>query len=212
MPRTNTFLDYGGLIFNYEFNRQTLLRAHNIALDSINSEGFPVGLIELANTHDDVINDYLKARQDCTEWSIEQIIRLMLRRLGINSADLSSQLSEIYKLNDHDATPKGDAKRILTDLAKTRKLGIISNLPHDSLLSELEEYGMRELFDTITISYQVGVRKPHKDIYLEAMRRARAFPENSLFVSHDEIEVIGAREVGMEAVLTDSLEEVIGVI
>ncbi|MCX6750405.1 MAG: HAD-IA family hydrolase, partial [Candidatus Pacearchaeota archaeon] len=117
----------------------------------------------------------------------------------------------IYKLNDHDATPKGNSLEILADLAKRRKLGIISNLPHDSLVYELQKYGMRELFDTITVSYQVGVRKPHPEIYLEAMRRAGAKPENSLFISHDEAEVNGARAVGMEAILTNSLEEMIGV-
>lgn len=212
MAKENVFLDYGGLIFNYDFNRQTLLRAHGLALAHINSEGFILGLIELSNAHDDTIKAYLKARQDYTEWSIDQIIKLMLRHLEIESPDLTAQLATIYKLNDHDATPKGNSPEILANLSKTRKLGIISNLPHDSLLYELERYGMRELFDTITISYQVGVRKPHREIYLEAMRRAQTTPENSLFVSHDEDEVKGAEAVGIEAILTESLEEMIGFI
>ena len=100
----------------------------------------------------------------------------MTENLGINSPALTSQIATIYKLNDHDATPKGNSPEILRDLSQRRKLGIISNLPHDSLIYELQKYGMKDLFDTITISYQVGVRKPRPEIYLEAMRRAEVKP------------------------------------
>ena len=37
MTKENLFLDYGGLIFNYDFNEKTLFRAHNLALACFNS-------------------------------------------------------------------------------------------------------------------------------------------------------------------------------
>jgi len=212
MQKPNTFLDYGELIFNYDFNEKTLFRAHNLALAHFNSIGFDLSLEGISAAHDRAIKAYLQVRKhDFAEWDINQIIGLMIEDFGINSPALTFQIATIYKLNDHDATPKGNSPGILADLAQRGKLGIISNLPHDSLVYELQKYGMRDLFDTITISYQVGVRKPHPEIYLEAMRRAEAKPENSLFISHDEAEVNGARAVGMEAILTNSLEEMIGV-
>jgi len=212
MPKQNIFLDYGELIFNYNFNEKTLFRAHNLVLAHFNSMGFNLNLEGISTSHDKAIKAYLQARKhDFAEWDMNQIIGLMTENLGINSLALTAQIATIYKLNDHDATPKGNSPEILADLAQIGKLGIISNLPHDSLVYELQKYGMRELFDTITVSYQVEVRKPHPEIYLEAMRRAEAKPENSLFISHDEAEVKGARAVGMEAILTNSLEEMIGV-
>ena len=212
MTKENLFLDYGGLIFNYDFNEKTLFRAHNLALACFNSVGFNLNLDKISAAHDRAIKAYLQARKhDFTEWNMSQIMGLMTENLGINSPALTSQIATIYKLNDHDATPKGNSPEILRDLSQRRKLGIISNLPHDSLIYELQKYGMKDLFDTVTISYQVGVRKPRPEIYLEAMRRAEVKPGNSLFISHDEPEVKGARAVGMEAILTDSLEEMIGV-
>ncbi len=212
MPKQNVFFDYGGLIFNYDFSEKTLFRAHNLALAHFNSIGSNLDLEGISAAHDKAIKAYLQARKhDFAEWGMNQIIGIMIESLGINSSALTSQIATIYKLNDHDATPKGNSPEILADLAQRRKLGIISNLPHDSLVYELQKYRMRDLFDTITVSYQVGVRKPHPEIYLEAMRRAGAKPGNSLFISHDETEVNGARAVGMEAILTNSLEEMIGV-
>ena len=34
--KANLFLDYGELIFHYDFNKKTLLRAHKLALNHIN--------------------------------------------------------------------------------------------------------------------------------------------------------------------------------
>ncbi len=211
MPKPNIFLDYGGLIFNYDFNTRTLFRAHNLAREHLDKKGFNLDLDAISSAHDKAIKAYLEARRDGTEWHMDKIMGLMLRNLGIHSPDLVSRMSTLYKLNDHDSAPKGNAKEILTDLAQDRRLGIISNLPHDALVHELKRYGMRDLFDTVTVSYQVGVRKPHPAIYLEAMRRAKVKPSDSVFVSHEDTEVKGAEAVGMEGVLTDSLEEMVGV-
>jgi len=49
----NLFLDYGGLIVDYNFNRDTLLRAHNLALDYINS--FDGDLISLDKLSEELI-------------------------------------------------------------------------------------------------------------------------------------------------------------
>jgi len=212
MPKPNIFLDYGGLICNYDFTPKTLLRAHKLVRTHLNSEGFSFSLTTISDAHKKAIKAYLEARQDFTEWGMNKIMGTMISNLGVDSPTLASQLAMIYKLNDHDLTPKGNSPEILADWAQRTKLGIISNLPHDSLGFELQRYGMLDLFDTITISYEVGVRKPRPEIYLEAMKRARAKPRDSLFISHDLPEVEGARAVGMEAVLTQSLEEMIGVI
>ena len=205
----NLFLDYGGLIVDYNFNRDTLLRAHNLALDYINSfDGDLISLDKLSEAHNKATQDYLTARQDNSEWTMDKIMGLMLSNLGINAP--VSEVSEIYKLKDHDSKPFLKSKQILMDLSKTHKLGIISNLPHDSLIYELKRENMLGLFDPIVISYQVGFRKPHPAIYQEAIRRANTTPENSIFASHDEQEVIGAEKVGIRGLLVKSLEEVIG--
>ena len=208
--QTSLFLDYGELIFNYDFNKTTLLKAHKLALDYINSRnGYKLDLGKLTKAHDKSIGTYLKARQDNSEWAMDKIMGIMLVDLGLNKK-MVPDISEIYKLNDHNSTPMDSTLEALPELAKTKKLGIISNLPHNSLIYELKKYDLLKFFDTITISYQVGFRKPHPKIYQEAIKRAKIKPEESIFASHDEKEVIGAERSGMKAFLAKSLDEVIG--
>ena len=210
--KPNLFLDYGGLIFDYDFNKRTLQRAHKLALGYINSlGGEEVGPQGLETAHNRAIEVYLQARQkDNSEWTMNQIMGLMVRNLDV-CADVW-HLGDIYKFNDHDSTPYPHSKKVLRELVGKYKLGIISNLPHDSLITELENYSMLDMFNPIVISYQVGVRKPHPTIYREAMKRVNTTPENSIFVSHDAEEVEGAENVGMRGILVKSLEEVMGVL
>ena len=207
------FFDYGGLIANYDFNKGTLFRAHRLALDYLNSlNRHKINLTQLAKAHDQTIQTYLTARKDGSEWSMNKLMRLLLSNLGLNSNVPVSKVSEIYKQNDHDSTPYPDTKRVLTELAKNRTLGIISNLPHDSLIYELKRDKLLDLFETVTISFEVGVRKPHPKIYQEALRKAKVTPAESFFISHDKEEVRGARKLGIESLLVKSIKEVIGAV
>jgi len=208
------FLDYGELICDYRFNQDTLFRAHRLALDYINSQNrHQISLDRLSQAHNQAIQAYLQARgHDNSEWTMDQIMSLVLSNAGLNGNIPIQKISEIYKLNDHDSAPCPEVPEILRDLATRRKLGIISNLPHDSLVHELRQYDLFDLFETITMSYEVGHRKPHPSIYLEALRRANTTPEQSIFVSHDEEEVRGAERLGMESLLVKSLREVVGVL
>jgi len=212
MPEKNLFLDYGRLIADYDFNRETLQRANKLALSYINSlSNQEVSSKSLETAHDKAIQAYLRTRKkDNSEWTMNHIMSLMVLNLGI-TADVQ-QLEDIYKFNDHNSVIFPDSRKILGELGDKYKLGIISNLPHDSLIYELKKENMQSLFDPIVISYQVGFRKPHPTIYLEALKRANTSPENSIFVSHDKQEVIGAKKVGMKGLLVKSLEEVIGIL
>lgn len=207
--KRNLFLDYGELICRYNFNSETLQRAHDLTFKYLTSQGKKISPRGLENAHKKAIQAYLQARsKDNSEWTMNQIMGLMLSNLGIN-ADVQ-HIGEIYKLNDHDSTPFPNSRRILIDLSNRYQLGIISNLPHDSLLSELEREGMLSLFDPIVISYQVGFRKPNPEIYQKALKRAKTTAKKSIFISHDKPEVVGAENIGMKGILVKSLEEVIG--
>jgi len=213
MAEKKLFLDYGGLICDYEFNKDTLFRAHHLVLDHINSNGDKITLDQLAQAHDSAIKDYLTARnKDSSEWKMNKIMGLMLSNLNLNGSVSISKINHLYKLNDHDIAPYPSTSKVLNELSKTRELNIISNLPHDSLIYELREFNLLELFKTITISYQVGFRKPHPKIYQEALKRANVTPSESIFISHDNEEVKGAEKLGIESLLVKSIKELIGVL
>jgi len=209
-------MDYGELLFHYDFNRDTLLRAHRLALDHINSQnGNTVSLDQLAQAHDSAIRDYLAARRiDYAEWPMDRIMADMLEALNPPAHVSIAGMEEIYVQNDHDVRPMDTTLESLPQIAEMGRLGIISNLPHNSLIRELAQYDCLKWFDqdAITISYQAGHRKPHPRIYQMAMQRAQVNPEQSTFISHDEEEVVGATEVCMHSFLATNLGEALSVL
>jgi putative hydrolase of the HAD superfamily len=65
-------------------------------------------------------------------------------------------------------------------------------------------------FDTLVISWEVGVLKPHAEIYRVALDRLGVAPAETLFVDDRPENVAGARAVGMQAMVFEgdaSLEE-----
>lgn len=207
---TNVLLDYGGLIVNYDFNRDTLLRAHSIALKAINSRrGCLVDLNELSNAHDRAIKEYLEARKSGAEWSMNVIMGIMLENLGLEEFVSDKLMSQIYETYDHDASLMPTAKESIPELRNLGKLGIISNLPHNSIKYELRRLGLEGVFNPVVISHEVRYRKPHPAIYREALARARITPLQGVFFSHDQEEVEGALAVGMQAHLAKNLGEVL---
>ena len=60
---------------------------------------------------------------------------------------------------------------------------------------------LREHFDDLVISGEVGLRKPEPEIYLLAAERLGVAPEHCAFVDDMRINIDGARSVGMFGVL-----------
>jgi HAD superfamily hydrolase (TIGR01509 family) len=216
------FLDYGELIMHYEFNQQTLLRAHKIVLEVIDRRGFPTNLESLSDAHNGAIKSYLSRRKTGLEMHIDDIMTLVLDNLGVPknirepkelSYDfglLNHEIAQVYEANDHDIIPMPTTIESLPKIQEIAKVGIISNLPHNSLVFELMNYGWYG-FSPVVISHEVGYRKPHPAIYQEALRRVNleGNPKKAIFFSHDQEEVDGALAVGMQAHLTKNLSEVL---
>ena len=205
------FLDYGELIMHYDFNMNTLERAHNIALRHINSHRkVNVSSELLRESHNLAIAKYRRSREkDNVEWSMEVIMGVMLENMGLERTVSKSNLGGIYMIYDHDSEPMPTTMEALPEIKEIGEVGIISNLPHNPINYELSTYGLTDTFFPVVVSYQVGYRKPHPAIYQEALRRAEISPEQSIFFSHDQEEVDGALAVGMQAHLAHNLGEVL---
>jgi putative hydrolase of the HAD superfamily len=85
------------------------------------------------------------------------------------------------------------------------KLGLVSNahfLPA-SLLEDFDRLGIARFMDAIVTSSQVGVRKPHPDIFRGILGELEVGPQEALFVG-DKLreDIYGPQELGMRAVLT----------
>ncbi|WP_328523585.1 HAD family hydrolase [Kribbella sp. NBC_00359] len=63
------------------------------------------------------------------------------------------------------------------------------------------------MFDDVVISGEVGMRKPEPEIFLLAARRLDLKPEECVFIDDLELNVDGARAVGMTAILHTEYDE-----
>ncbi len=81
------------------------------------------------------------------------------------------------------------------------KLGVISNTAAlYQVFDSLEEYGIRDFFQDVTLSSVTGFRKPCRDIFTVSLRQMRSLPEECVYVGDTlSRDVIGAKNAGFAA-------------
>jgi HAD superfamily hydrolase (TIGR01509 family) len=97
------------------------------------------------------------------------------------------------------------AERAAESLGRLRaagiRLGVVSN-SDGRVEHALQAAGLREYFDVVLDSALVGVEKPDPRIFRAALDALGVTPEEALYVGDlYEVDIIGARAAGMEAVL-----------
>ena len=90
---------------------------------------------------------------------------------------------------------------ILLELKKYYKIWLLSNTNPKHIQDELDnKYVFPKLVDGAIYSYDVGLRKPDKSIYIKACELAKVNPVESVFID-DLIENIdGAKKVGINGI------------
>ena len=78
---------------------------------------------------------------------------------------------------------------------------IITNGFKEVQNKKLEKSGLSKYFKTITISEDIGFKKPSKEIFLQAIARSNAIIENSVMIGDNfNADIIGSKSVGMKAI------------
>jgi HAD superfamily hydrolase (TIGR01549 family) len=91
------------------------------------------------------------------------------------------------------------------DILKQRGLivGLISNVAQD-MESTYDKLGLQPYLDFKVTSAEAGFDKPSPEIFLAALKKAAVKPEEVLYVGDQyQIDVVGARGVGITALLID---------
>ncbi len=84
---------------------------------------------------------------------------------------------------------------------RERSIGLITNGPTEVQRQKVELLGIGDLVDFVIISEEFGVAKPDPAIFAEALRRADATANRSLFVGDSpEFDIAGARASGIAPV------------
>ena len=87
-------------------------------------------------------------------------------------------------------------------------IGIITNGAHDehtdSQLTKVRHLGLIDQIQSITISGEIGIRKPNFEIFELACQRADVLFDEAMFIGDSiQNDIVGANRVGMTSVLID---------
>ena len=97
-----------------------------------------------------------------------------------------------------------DTLIVLNSLKSNYRMHIITNGFKEVQKRKLEKSKLIQYFDSVTISEDVGVKKPHKLIFDHALTSANANIKNSIMIGDNfNADILGALGVGMKAIYFD---------
>ena len=128
--------------------------------------------------------------------------RESLLYFGVTDKELAEKIGHEY-VKEASAKKQliSGAKDILDFLYPKYTLHIISNGFQEAQYRKLENCDISQYFDQVILSEEVGVSKPHKEIFEYALEKANATIERSIMVGDDaESDIKGALNIGMDCI------------
>ena len=126
-----------------------------------------------------------------------------LEHYGIHDLELADHLSEDYVYWSPRIVRLVSGTMELLDYLKPKyHLHLITNGFQEVQHTKLSGSGLEPYFETLTVSEEVGVKKPNPEIFLYALRKAHATPEESLMIGDEmAVDIDGARAAGVDTLL-----------
>lgn len=133
----------------------------------------------------------------------DQYREAILRLYGITQPDHIQRGMQILEEDDNEISFFEGVPETLKALKdRGYLLGVITDTS-SSLHTKLEWFergGFGEVWDSIILSKELGVRKPDPKIYLAALRQLGLSAKQAVFIGHHTSELDGARAIGMKTV------------
>ena len=134
-----------------------------------------------------------------------------LAHYGIHDTALADHLSEDYVYWSPRIVRLVPGTMELLDYLKPKyHLHLITNGFQEVQHTKLSGSGLEPYFETLTVSEEVGVKKPNPEIFLYALRKANASHAESLMIGDEmAVDIDGARAAGIDTILFNPKGETI---
>ena len=93
-----------------------------------------------------------------------------------------------------------DARDVIQTLSRTHRLGIISDT-WPSIENQLRTLNVRQFFSFTTYSFSLGVFKPDKRMYLDALKKCGCDARKTVFIDDSTKNLEGAEALGITPIL-----------
>lgn len=131
----------------------------------------------------------------------------LFKELNLSSGKITEELNDFLSTRYLTSLCLYEDAAVLEEL-HAYHVGIITNGAHDehtdSQLSKVRHLGLTERIQSLTISGEIGVRKPKFEIFKVACERANVLLKEAMLVGDSiQNDIIGANRAGMTSVLID---------
>ena len=142
------------------------------------------------------------------KWKSEEDLAInFLKEFNIEKNQKNIEyIVNLFRQGVEKATMFPGMRDLLLTLKKNYKLGFISNTTIFKSVV-LDKWGIRDLFDVTSFSWEVGTKKPGKEIFDITLKKLGINPEEAVFIDDGKNNIEKAREYGLQGVVFESLEQ-----
>ncbi len=208
--------DLGGTLVYREERFSELIRVgHHAVAEFLMEKGYTVQIDEAVKVANELYRTYHAfTEKSYIDLDFKKLYSAILYRLGVadysNEELVTGAITSFYSPIVKDCYITSEVKEVLSKLKKKGlKLGLVTNNHStDWAFHLLGKFDLEPFFDSISVSSQIGIRKPHKQIFLHSLKTLNVRSENSIFVgdnlSHD---IQGAINAGIKSVWVNRKNE-----
>ena len=191
--------DLDGTLCRYTMNIEQAMAS---SLQRVGAEEAVIGGISTAANR---YNDLWYELQEGDHGAVPLRERIWIRLLsdaGVDDAELARQLCQVYvTLRTASLRLFDGASLLLADLRERYTLGLLTNGPSEMQWEKIELLKIKDSFDAIIVSGDVGVHKPDARVFTRMLRQIGAPPDKAIYVGNSyEMDIIGAHDAGMFSV------------
>lgn len=141
-------------------------------------------------------------------WGSEENMAInFLKEFHIEQSNENTEfIVNLFREGIEKATMFAGMKDLLLKLKENYKLGLISNTTIFEA-SVLGKWDIKNLFDVTSFSWELGIKKPSKEIFDITLEKFGIRPEEAIFVDDSEKNICKAKEYGLNGIVFHSVEQ-----
>ena len=151
--------------------------------------------VETGTLRERIYGSGLHSRYERGDISSERFYREISRLTGarVSAEEFAEGFTDIF-------TPLEATHGLIRALKGKYRLGLLSNTNEWHFLRHIRKTPVFPLFDSVTLSFEVGALKPEPEIYLDALRKLSLPPEECVFIDDIRKYAEGAAVVGIRGI------------
>jgi len=202
------FFDLGDTLIYFEGDWSKVLhRSTKCLWKNLVGAGYPLNREQFSQDFSGRMrNYYVERNKSLVENTSARVLRECLMDLGFPEPDtniIRNALNTMYSVSQEFWNLEEDTLSTLDWLQEQNfRLGLISNASDvDDVYALLGKFDLTDYFEHIIISAEFGMRKPHREIFLEGLRLFQAKPQNCFMIGDRlDMDILGANQVNLPSI------------